>query len=104
MIHFLQFDNYITEAYETRGLEDELRNKANMYKDKGYTYHILRLVYTRGSEEFYEKKKSGSVRNFAMKRVNDFLNKGRYWSVNDTDLADEVRKKVKKLNKKKKKK
>lgn len=98
----IKFETFINEAYEARGLEDNLRNKASMYKDQGFTYRILRQVYSRGFEDYHEKKKSGDIRNYAMKRVLDFLNKGRVWSVHDTDLADEVRKNFKKHNKKKK--
>jgi len=90
------------EAYESRGLEDALNNKATSFKDQGITYHILRQVYTRGIEAF-DNKKGTSAKQFAMKRVTDFCNHGRSWTIYDTDLAAKARKNAKKLKKKKKK-
>lgn len=104
MIFFKDFDNYINEAYESRGLEDILRNKANSLKDRGITYNMLRIIYSRGIEDFSEKKKKGSSKNYAMKRVDDFLARGKSWSIYDTDMSNQAKRRRKKLLKKKKKK
>jgi hypothetical protein len=99
------FDKFemFNEAYESRGLEDMLKNKANSFKRHGINYRILRQVYSRGLEAFDDRKK-GNAKAFAMRRVNDFLSKGRTWSIYDTDLADKARENAKKIKTDKKKK
>ena len=64
---------------------------------------MLRVIYSRGVEDFNDKNKKGSAKDYAMKRVNDFLAHGKSWSIYDTDMSDKVKKKQKKALKKSKK-
>jgi hypothetical protein len=94
------FKNYGTFILlNESNLEFDLKSKANSYP--GVTFSILRKIYSRGLEDF-DKKKGKNAEKFAMLRVMNFLSKGKSWTILDSDLADKVRKNLKKLKKKKK--
>lgn len=94
MKYFEKYEDFLNESK----LEFDLKSRVKSYP--GVTFSILRKIYSRGLEDF-DNKKGKSAEKFAMSRVNNFLSKGKSWSILDSDLADKVRKNLKKLKKKK---
>ena len=95
MQYISNFDEFLNESK----LEFDLKSISKSYP--GVTFSILRKIYSRGLEDF-DKKKGKSAEKFAMSRVKNFLAKGKSWTILDSDMADKVRKNLKKLKKKKK--
>lgn len=86
----------VFESKESDQIEYLLKFKLASVKRRiqysGLTYAILRKIYNRGIEAWEHIRPKGYSRHqYAMVRVNSFINHGVSWKSVDKDLADKVR-------------